>query len=469
MIIPQMETVLRNLEEREMGNTIAKSGSQSFNRALAAMVLPIAFQNFMTAMVSASDAIMLGFLEQEALSAVSLVGQVTFVFNLCVTVLVQGTTMLAAQYWGKGDIKAVEKILALAVRYMMAVSVIFLMGTFLLPGQIMSLLTNETALIQRGAVYLRIAGISYVPLGLSQIYLCIMKNSGKTAKSTVIGSSSMILNVCFNVVFIFGLLGIPAMGIQGAAVATVLATGIQFVWTLAEAGRPENIKIRLSYIVSADKKILRDFNRYTLPIVGNYFFWGGGVTIFSAIIGHMGNDAVAAYSLTAIVRNILSCVSKGVGTAGAILVGNELGKNQIELAKKYTGRSTQLAGIIGVVTCLLLLIIRPLILSFSTLTVTATAYLSGMLLISSYYAIAGSVNNMVIGGIFCAGGKSKFGCICDAIVLWLIVIPTASLSAFYFNLPVLAVYFILCLDECIKVPIVFWYYRKYTWAQNLTE
>lgn len=324
-------------------------------------------------------------------------------------------------------------------------------------------------MISRGARYLRIAGISYIPLGLSQMYLCIMKNSGKTAKSTVIGSSSMILNLCFNAVFIFGFFGFPAMGIQGAAVATVLATGIQFAWTLAEAGKDGSIKIRFSYIMSVDQKIRKDFNHYTLPVVGNYFFWGGGVTIFSVIIGHLGNDAVAANSLANIVRNILGCVSKGVGTAGAILVGNELGKNQIELAKKYAKHSTGLAGLIGVITCFILLIMRPLILKFSNLTEMATAYLSGMLLISSYYAIAGSVNNMVIGGIFCAGGKSKFGCICDGIVLWLIVIPAASLAAFYFHLPVLSVYFILCLDECIKVPIVFWYYRRYTWAQNLTK
>ncbi len=442
---------------------------RAFYHTLSAMVIPIAFQNLMTALVSASDAVMLGFLEQEALSAVSLAGQVTFVFNLCVTVLVQGTTMLAAQYWGKGDRNTVEKILALAMRYMALVTVVFLTSTLLIPERIMSLLTNETTLIIRGAKYLRIAGISYVPLGLSQMYLCIMKNSGKTGKSTVIGSSSMILNLCFNAVFIFGLLGFPAMGIQGAALATVLATAIQFVWTLAEAKKGDSIKIRFSYIISVDQKIRQDFNRYTLPVVGNYFFWGGGVTIFSGIIGHLGNDAVAANSLANIVRNILGCVSKGVGTAGAILVGNELGKNQIELAKKYAKHSTVLAGMIGIVTCLIIVVMRPLILDFSHLTETATAYLSGMLLISSYYAIAGSVNNMVIGGIFCAGGKSKFGCICDGIVLWLIVIPAASLAAFYFHLPVLTVYFILCLDECIKVPVVFWYYRKYTWAQNLTE
>ncbi len=451
------------------GTVITLKQNRTFYHSLTAMVIPIAFQNLMTALVSASDAIMLGFLEQDALSAVSLAGQVTFVFNLCVTVLVQGTTMLAAQYWGKGERDTVERILALVLRYMTVVAVIFLAGTLFFPNWIMSLLTNESALVSRGAAYLRIAGFSYVPLGLSQMYLCIMKNSGKTAKSTVIGSSSMLLNLCLNTIFIFGFLGLPALGIQGAALATVLATGTQFVWTMMEAGKSDSIKIRFSNIMSVDKKIRQDFNRYTLPVVGNYFFWGGGVTIFSVIIGHLGNDAVAANSLANIVRNVLGCVSKGVGTAGAILVGNELGKNQIRLAKKYAKHATALAGIIGVITCFILLLIRPPILYFSNLTDTATAYLSGMLFISSYYAIAGSINNMVIGGIFCAGGKSKFGCICDGIVLWLIVIPTASLAAFHFHLPVLAVYFIICLDECIKVPVVFWYYRKYTWAQNLTK
>ena len=444
---------------------VTQKQQQKFNRTLAAMVIPIAFQNFMTAMVSASDAVMLGFLEQEALAAVSLAGQITFILNLCITVLVQRTTILAAQYWGKGERNTVEMILALAVKYVIIVVTIFLICTFVFPEQIMGMLTNEPALIERGAEYLQIVGFSYVPLGLSQMYLCIMKNSGKTAKSTLIGSSSMILNIIFNVIFIFGIFGIPGMGIPGAAIATVLAVCIQLVWTLSESIKQNSIKIKVSYLFHTDKTIQKDFNRYTLPIVGNYFFWGWGVTIFSAIIGHLGNDAVAASSLVNIVRNTLACVSKGLGTAGVILVGNELGKNNIGLAK----HSVKLAGIIGVVTCILLILMRPLILKFSGLTETATGYLSGMLLICSYYMIAGSINNMVIGGIFCAGGKSKFGCICDGVVLWLIVMPAALSAAFYFKLPVLAVYFILCLDECIKIPIVFWYYRKYTWAQNLTK
>ena len=446
-----------------------ESEKRIFYRKLWGLVFPIAIQNLMTALVSASDAFMLGFVSQTSLSAVSLATQIQFVHNLFMLALTIGATTLAAQYWGKGDTDSVEEILAIVLKISMAVSVVFFIAAMFFSGFLMRIFTNDIRLIQAGIPYLRIVSVSYLFMGFSQIYLCIMKNSGKTAKSTLIGSSSMILNIIFNVIFIFGIFGIPGMGIPGAAIATVLAVCIQLVWTLSESIKQNSIKIKVSYLFHTDKTIQKDFNRYTLPIVGNYFFWGGGVTIFSAIIGHLGNDAVAASSLVNIVRNTLACVSKGLGTAGVILVGNELGKNNIGLAKQYAKHSVKLAGIIGVVTCILLILMRPLILKFSGLTETATGYLSGMLLICSYYMIAGSINNMVIGGIFCAGGKSKFGCICDGVVLWLIVMPAALSAAFYFKLPVLAVYFILCLDECIKIPIVFWYYRKYTWAQNLTK
>ena len=168
-------------------------------------------------------------------------------------------------------------------------------------------------------------------------------------------------------------------------------------------------------------------------------------------------------------RNLIVCVTKGIGTAGAILVGNELGKNAIETAKRYARQSIVLAAVLGGCSGLLLFMIRPIILSFAALTPDALGYLSGMLLINCYYVVAGSINNMVIGGIFCAGGQSRFGCICDMIVLWLVIIPLAALAAFYLNLPVLAVYLIICMDEGVKVPIVLWYYRKYTWARNLTQ
>lgn len=395
------------------------------------------------AAVSASDAIMLGFLDQASLSAVSLAGQVTYVLNLFIMVLVQGTTVLAAQYWGKGDRNTVEKILSIALRYILIISLLFFAGSLFFPISLMKILTNDSVLIQKGTLYLQIAGFSYVPTGISQIYFCIMKNSGKTLKSTVIGSSAMILNIFLNALLIFGLGNFPKLGIQGAAIATALSSWLQLLWVIAEASKKDSIKIRPAYILKIEKPLLRDFKHYTLPIIGNIFFWGGGMTIFVIIIGHMGNDAVAANSIANIVRNIITCVTKGIGTAGSILVGNELGRNQTEKAKLYAKDSALLSAILGVISGLLLYSLRPLLLNSIALTPTAREYLSGMLLICSFYVVINAVNNTVIGGIFCAGGKAIFACVCDAVILWLILSPLASLAAFYWKWPVLAVYFVL--------------------------
>lgn len=440
-----------------------------FRNMIFAMVLPIAFQNFMTAAVSASDAIMLGFLEQEALSAVSLAGQVTYVFNLFIMVIVQGTTVLTAQYWGKGNPSAVEKILAIALRYILLISAVFWAASFFFPEYLMKIFTNETALIQKGALYLRIAGFSYIATGFSQVYFCIMKNTGKTVKSTVIGSSAMVLNLVLNTLLIFGLAGFPMLGIRGAAIATSLSTWIQFFWVLAETSKKDSVKIQPVYLLKRDMLLFNDFKKYTLPIVGNIFFWGGGMTLFVIIIGHLGNDAVAANSIANIVKNIITCVTKGIGTAGAILVGNELGRNRAETAKLYAKDSAVLSGVLGVVSGFILFMLRPLILRAVTLTPAASGYLSGMLLICCFYVIANAINNTVIGGIFCAGGKAIVPCVCDAIILWLILAPVGSVAAYYWQLPVLTVYFILSLDEYIKLPIGFWYFKTYKWVQNLTR
>ena len=440
-----------------------------FRNMIFAMVLPIAFQNFMTAAVSASDAIMLGFLEQEALSAVSLAGQVTYVFNLFIMVIVQGTTVLTAQYWGKGNPSAVEKILAIALRSILLISAVFWAASFFFPEYLMKIFTNETALIQKGALYLRIAGFSYIATGFSQVYFCIMKNTGKTVKSTVIGSSAMVLNLVLNTLLIFGLAGFPMLGIRGAAIATSLSTWIQFFWVLAETSKKDSVKIQPVYLLKRDMLLFNDFKKYTLPIVGNIFFWGGGMTLFVIIIGHLGNDAVAANSIANIVKNIITCVTKGIGTAGAILVGNELGRNRAETAKLYAKDSAVLSGVLGVVSGFILFMLRPLILRAVTLTPAASGYLSGMLLICCFYVIANAINNTVIGGIFCAGGKAIVPCVCDAIILWLILAPVGSVAAYYWQLPVLTVYFILSLDEYIKLPIGFWYFKTYKWVQNLTR
>ena len=235
------------------------SDKKIFYKKLFTLVLPIAFQNFMTAAVSASDAIMLGVISQEALSAVSLAGQIQFVLSLFLAALTIGTTILAAQYWGKGDKVSVEKILAIVLKFSSIISLVFFLGTLFIPETLMRIFTPDADLISQGVQYLRIVGVSYLLMGISQIYLCIMKNSGYTLKSTVIGSVSVVTNIVLNAVFIFGVWKIPAMGIAGAALATVLSRVLELIWAFLESLRRDRIKLHLKYEIHAERDLRRDF------------------------------------------------------------------------------------------------------------------------------------------------------------------------------------------------------------------
>lgn len=447
-----------------------ESEKRIFYRKLWGLVFPIAIQNLMTALVSASDAFMLGFVSQTSLSAVSLATQIQFVHNLFMLALTIGATTLAAQYWGKGDTDSVEEILAIVLKISMAVSVVFFIAAMFFSGFLMRIFTNDIRLIQAGIPYLRIVSVSYLFMGFSQIYLCIMKNSGRTAKSTIYGSVAVVINIGFNVIFIFGLAGFPAMGIAGAALATTVSRALELLLTIYENMHRSLVCVRLKYIRNSSKKLKKDFWHYTTPVLGNELVWGCGFTMFSVIMGHLGSDAVAANSVANILKNIIVCVCNGIGIGAGIIVGNELGKGEMERATEYGNRLFKLAVFAGAVSGLILLAVSPVLRIFTgSLSAQAHSYLKNMMYICTYYMIGKSVNATVIAGVFCAGGDTKFGLKCDAVTMWVILIPIGMITAFVLKLPIMVVYFIISMDEIIKLPAVYRHYKKYNWVRNLTE
>ena len=447
-----------------------ESEKRIFYRKLWGLVFPIAIQNLMTALVSASDAFMLGFVSQTSLSAVSLATQIQFVHNLFMLALTIGATTLAAQYWGKGDTDSVEEILAIVLKISMTVSVVFFIAAMFFSGFLMRIFTNDIRLIQAGIPYLRIVSVSYLFMGFSQIYLCIMKNSGRTAKSTIYGSVAVVINIGFNVIFIFGLAGFPAMGIAGAALATTVSRALELLLTIYENMHRSLVCVRLKYIRNSSKKLKKDFWHYTTPVLGNELVWGCGFTMFSVIMGHLGSDAVAANSVANILKNIIACVCNGIGIGAGIIVGNELGKGEMERATEYGNRLFKLAVFAGAVSGLILLAVSPVLRIFTgSLSAQAHSYLKNMMYICTYYMIGKSVNATVIAGVFCAGGDTKFGLKCDAVTMWVILIPIGMITAFVLKLPIMVVYFIISMDEIIKLPAVYRHYKKYNWVRNLTE
>lgn len=439
---------------------------RSLRKEIVRLALPIALQQFMTALVGACDAIMLGKLSQDAMSAVSLATQVTFVFNLFMFAFMAGENMFVAQYYGKGDYTGISQVFSLVTKICGCIAVVFLAGTLFFPEQLMRILTNEETLVVLGSEYLRVIGISYVFSGIAQTFLAIMKNCGAVNMSTLINGVMVILNIALNAVFIFGLSGFPKMGIKGAALATVLATVVQFLWSVGYVlCRIRAVKFSLR---SCEKKLFGRFWQKTVPLLINNLAWGIGFSMYSVIMGHLGTDAVAANGIANISKNLVVCFCLGLGNAGSIIVGNRLGADRLQEAKEVGETLTKTAIIAGIVSGLVLIALSPFITKMVDLTPIARGYLQKMLLISSYYIAGKSVNCMTIGGIFAAGGDSKFGMLCDSVTLWCIIVPLGCICAFILKLPVMVVYFVLNLDEIIKLPVVYKHYKKYKWIKNLT-
>ncbi|MSA02014.1 MATE family efflux transporter [Lactonifactor sp. BIOML-A3] len=452
-----------------MSAKIQNRSNAVFYRKLFSLVLPIAFQQFMLAAVSASDALMLGVISQDALSAVSLAGQITFVFNLFMGGLTMGTSILAAQYYGKGDKESIEKIFGYVTRISFLISIVFFCASLFAPSMLMRIFTSETQLISGGINYLRIVSASYLFTGISQIYLCILKNTDYAMKSMVIGSSAVVINLFLNATLIYGLWFFPELGLGGAALATSISKLIEMAWVYAESLRKNRIRLHIKYCITVEQWLVRDYWKYTLPMLGDYLVWGVGFSMYSVVMGHLGSDAVAANSIANIAKNLIVSFCTGLGNGGGIIVGNALGTGNLEQAKRYGGLLWKLSIASGMVSGLLLIALSPLILNVTVLTSQASEYLQWMLILCACYMVAKAINTTTIAGIFPSGGDSKFGLICDTITMWLFAVPAGFLAAFVFHLPVVIVFLIVNLDEVVKVPAAIIHYKKYGWLQNITR
>ena len=440
-----------------------------FGRKLTLLALPIAFQNLMLALVAAADALMLGRFDQNAMAAVSLATQVQFVQNIILWGIVSGAGVLGAQYWGKGDRAVMGRIFGISIRQSLWICVLFFVGCRVFPNKLMLCFAHDPELVRLGAEYLKVAAWSYLLTGVSQCYLGIMKVSDHVSQSMYISTGAVLINVALNAVFIFGGFGIRPMGVRGAALATVLARVAELAWCVLLSYRPSYIRLRFRDVTTFDRRLSMDFLRYTLPILGAVLLWGIGFTAYTALMGHLGPDAAAANAVAAVARDLMCCLCNGIAGGCGIMIGNELGAGKLLQGKIYGERSMVLAFLAGGVSMLAILCSIPLVSRFIPLTEQAHRYMTGMFMILSVYMIGRCVCTVVINGIFSAGGDTLFDVYSLCVCMWGIALPCAFLGAFYWKLPVLAVYACTCLDEVGKIPWVMLHYRRYKWVRNITR
>lgn len=442
---------------------------KSLYKKIFIVSLPIVIQNILDAAVNSADVLMMNYVGQTELSAVSLASQIAGIIFMFLFGFSSGITILAAQYWGKKDIEAIHKIQGIALRYIMVVAAVGAVLCLFAPRFLMKIYTNEEPLIELGAQYLRIFSIAVIFWSLCSVYGATLRSVERVTIVTIVEASALILNVCLNAVFIFGLLGAPKLGVIGVAVATAISRVIEFIICLIISATSNDVKFKFSYIFVKSPVLSKDFVRMALPAVINDVAWGTAFSMYSVIFGHLGEDVVAANSITSTVRGLGTTLCYGLGSATGIILGPILGAGRIEEGKKTASTLVKASWISGAIGGLVVAAIYPFAVANANLTPTALEYMKFMLKVNVVYITGTAVNTTLIAGVFRAGGNTRWGLICDVIDMWVYAVPLGFIAAFALKLPVPIVYLLLCTDEFVKWPWVFKYYRSGKWAANITR
>ena len=443
--------------------------NKAIYRNIWIVAFPIILQNVLDAAVNSVDVLMLNTVGQSAISSASLANSMVSIFFMFLYGIGTGIAMLAAQYYGKGDYKTIEIVEGIGLKFAIFVAVIGMVLCLTIPDVLMNIYTSDKELIELGSRYLMFISPGLLFWAVSAVYTSILRCIGKVSTSTVLEAVALISNVILNAIFIYGLFGIPKLGVIGVAVATSLSRLIQLFGCIIVSMRGPGVSLTFRTMFERHRLLEKDFFSMALPAIGNDMIWGLAFSAYSGILGHMESDAVAAYSIVNVIRNLGCVMCYGIGAAAGIIVGQILGRGDRDEAIKTSHILLRLAVITGIFGGIVVLVIIPFAIRTASLTPNALDYLKFMLFINTYYITGTSVNTCLIGGIFRAGGDSKFGFICDTIDMWVYSIPLCLIAAFVLKLPVKVVYFLMCTDEFVKWPWVFKHFYSHKWARNITR
>ena len=442
---------------------------KTFLLTLVTLMVPMILQNLLTLGTQMMDSIMLGQLGQNELSASSLANQPFFIFNLLIFGMASGSSVLNAQFWGKRDIRSIKIIISICLKVAFTVSILLAAVVMLFPRAVMAVYTNDQAVMELGAQYLQVIGWCYIFHGIASTLLTSIRSVGIVRVAVVDSVFALVCNTSLNYILIFGKLGFPALGVRGAAIATVIT-------------RIGEVAIVLTYLLFIDKKLkfrprdlaafemglLKNYLKNGLPVAFNEVFWSIGVSIQSMILGRLGADAVSASQMSSIVQQFATVFIFGVANAAAIIIGNDIGAGRMEEAKSRIRAFRWIAVWVGLFAAGVILVLSRPVVGFYNVPEETKELALQMLRMLSVIVLFVSQTGIGVVGLLRGGGDPRFGVFVDLCGLWLFAVPAALLAAFVFHAPVLAVYLCSKLDEPVKLVMLTWRMRNDRWIKDVT-
>jgi putative MATE family efflux protein len=445
---------------------------KSFYATLTAIALPLALQNLITFGIGLADNFMVGSLGDLSLSGVFVSNQVQWILHMLNLGIGAALVVLAAQYFGKQDIRNGKVVISIALKLTLGVGVLFNAGVFLFPGRILRLFSDDEAVIAEGMRYIRIVSFSYVFFCVNNVLLASMRCVRNTKICLLSSATGFCVNVFLNWVLIFGKLGMPRMGVAGAAAATVIARFCEVcVTVLYMRFVDQNIHLRFKDIALYNKDILFDFIKYGAPVILGDILWGIAGSVQVAILGRIGTGVLAANTIAANLHQLFSVVVYAVANATGVIIGRTVGAGDYDLVKVYSKTLQVIFLAFGVITGIAIFFAKDIILAFGFPNISGEAhtYAIQFLCVFSVTVIGTAYQMSVLTGIVRAGGATSFVLINDLIHVWIIVIPSALLSGFVFHFPPVVTFACLKCDQILKCFVAVVKLNRYDWMKKLTR
>lgn len=439
-------------------------------------MLPMILQNLVTNFMALADSFMVGALGETELAAVTMANSVFYVLSLIIFGIQSGTGVLVAQYYGKGRLDAINRIMGMGYYVSLGLTALIALLAFFFPMQLMQLVTNNPDLWEPGAEYARIVGFSYVCMAFSGVYIAVQRSMENPGLGAILLTVSGALNILLNYMFIFGKWGAPAMGCAGAAVATLLSRVFEVLVVTGCFFRSKRLPVKPGLMLRPGRIIAGDFIKYSLPVVLNEGMWSLAMSLYSIIMGHMPNSTpiLAAYTIAGNIDRMAAVALFAAGNATAVIIGRDIGCGD---TKEIYGKGVALnfvCFVTGIISMGILLTIRATLLDgfiFPLMDISAEAgELAKMML--AFIAVVmplRSLNLCNIVGVFRGGGDVRYGLICDIGPLYCVCLPAAALCGLVFGLDITAVYVCICLDDFCKVFLCLPRLRSGKWINSVTR
>lgn len=437
---------------------------------MLSLALPVALQQLITASLNMIDVLMVGQLGETSVAALGLANQIFFLLILFLFGVTSGMAIFTAQYWGKGDVENIRRVLGICLAIALFVSACFTLAATLMPQALMRIYTEDPAVIQLGSEYLRIVGLSYIMTAVTVSYISVLRSITMVKLTLIVSVLALGLKTILAYLLIFGVGFFPELGVRGAAIGTAFGWTFQCILLLV-------LVYRLKTPLAANPLSFFRFNRpfvmtvlrTSMPAAINEVLWSVGFSSYNAVYARIGTDAIAAVNINATMEELMFVLFIGLGNACAVMIGNKIGAGEKHVAFEYGRRFLILGIAVAIAGGIVIYSLREIVVSWYEISPSAANNLRGLMLVFALSAWLKMLNFILFIGAMRAGGDTRYAMFTELFSVWGIGVPAALIGGFVLHLPVYGVYALVLLEEAVKAVIVLRRFISRKWIHDLVN